>query len=65
MFQTRAAEVSLTALKGGFDRILMTPWMALQNPSCYKNRAALAQAVNQTREICADVTTRTSYALVW
>ena len=40
-FQTRAAEVSSTAVRGGFDRFLMTPWMACQNPSKYKNRAAL------------------------
>ena len=36
--------------------------MACQNPFCYKNRAALAQAANQTKENFAAVTTRTSYA---
>ena len=64
-FRTRAAEVSLTAVRGGFDRFLMTSWNVRQNPSCYKKRAALAQAANQTRENFAAVTTRTSYAPVW
>ena len=61
-FRTRAAEVSSTAVRGGFGRFLMTPWNVCQNPSCYKNRAALAQAANRTRENFAAVTTRTSYA---
>ena len=47
---------------GGLERFLMTPWMACQNLPCYKNRAALAQASNQTRENFAAVPTRTSYA---
>ena len=64
-FRTRAGEVSSTAVRGGFDLFLMTPRMACQNPSCYKNRAALAQAANQTRENFAAITTRTSYAPVW
>ena len=51
MMHNRAAEVSLTAVRGGFDRFLMKPWMACQNPSWYKNCAALVQAKNQTREI--------------
>ena len=45
-FRTRAAEVSLTAVRGGFDRFLMTPWNVGQNPSCYKKRARLARAAN-------------------
>ena len=32
MMHNRAAEVSSTAVRGGFDRFLMTPWMACQNP---------------------------------
>ena len=36
-FRTRAAEVSLRAVTGGFDRFLMTTWNVCQNPSCYKN----------------------------
>ena len=28
MMHNRAAEVILTAVRGGFDRFLMTPWMA-------------------------------------
>ena len=44
---------------------LMTPWNVCQNPSCYKKRLVLAQAANQTREIFATVTTRTSYAPLW
>ena len=39
-----------TAVRGGFDRFLMTPWMGCHNPSCYKNRAVLAQAANRTRK---------------
>ena len=35
MMHNRAAEVSFTAVRGVFDRFLMTPWMACQNPSCY------------------------------
>ena len=58
----RAAEVSSTALRGGFDRFLMTPWMACQNPSRYKNREVLSQAANRTREYFAAVPTRTSDA---
>ena len=61
----RAGEVSSTAVSREFDRFLMTPWMACQNPSCYKNCAALAQAANRTREKNFAVTTRTSYSLVW
>ena len=61
----RVAEVSSTAVRGVLDRFLMTPWMAFQNPSCYKNCAALTQAANRTREIFSAVTTRTSYAPVW
>ena len=64
-FRKSAAEVILTAARGGFDRFLMTPWNVCQNPSCYKKRAALAQVANQTRENFASVTTRTSYASVW
>ena len=45
-FQTRAAEVSLMAVRGGLDRFLITPWNVCQNPSCYKKRAVLAQAAN-------------------
>ena len=44
---------------------LMTPWNVCQNPSCYKKRAVLAQAANETREDFATVTTRTSYAPLW
>ena len=46
MMHIRAEEVSLTVVRGGFGRFLKTPWMACQNPSCYKNHAALAQAAN-------------------
>ena len=45
-FQTRAAEVSSTAVRGGFDRFLMTPWNVGQNPSFYKKRARLVRVVN-------------------
>ena len=45
-FRTRAAGASSTAVRGGFDRFLMKPWNVFQNPSCYKKRVALAQAVN-------------------
>ena len=65
MMHNRAADVSSTAVRGGFDRFLMTPWMACQNPSCYKNCAALAQAANGTRVNFAAVPTRTIYAPVW
>ena len=61
----RAAEVSSTAVRGGFKCFLMTPLMACQNLSCYKNCAALAQAANRTRDNFAAVPTRTSYAPVW
>ena len=64
-FRNRAAEVSLAAVRRGFDLFLMTPWMACQNPACYKNCAALAQASKRTREIFAAVTTRTSYSPMW
>ena len=46
MMHNHAAEVSSKAVRGGFDRFLMTPWMACQNPSCHKNCAAVAQAAN-------------------
>ena len=65
MMHNRAAEVSSTAVWGGFDRFLMTPWMACQNPSWYKNREALAQVANQTRENFAAVPTRTSDTPMW
>ena len=65
IMHNRTADVSSAAVRVGFDCFLMTPWMAFQNPSCYKICAALAQAANQTREIFAAVTTRTSYAPVW
>ena len=58
----RAAEVSSTAVRGIFDRFLMTPLIACQNPSCYKNRAALVEVANRTRENFVAVPTRTSYA---
>ena len=45
-FRTRVAEVSSTAVRGGLDRFLITPWNVCQNPSCYKKRAWLAQAAN-------------------
>ena len=64
MMHNRAEEVSLAAVRGVFDCFLMKPWMAFQNPSCYKNRAALAQATNRTRENFAAVPTHTSYAPV-
>ena len=60
-----AAEVSSTAVRGGFDRFLMTPWMSCQNPSWYENHEALAQAADRTRENFAAVPTRTSDAPVW
>ena len=53
------------AVRGVFDRFLMTPWNVCQNPSCYKKSARLAQAANLTKENFAAVTTRTSYAPVW
>ena len=62
MMHNRAAEVSSTAVRGGFDRFLMTPWMTCHNPSWYKNREALAQAANPTRENYASVPTHTSDA---
>ena len=65
MMHNRAAEVSSTAVRGVFDRFLMTPWMACQNPSRYKNREVLSQAANRTREDFAAVPTRTSDAPVW
>ena len=46
MFRTGAAEVNSMAVRGGFEHFLMTPWNVCQNPSCYKKRAALAQAAN-------------------
>ena len=61
----RAAEVSSTAVRGGFERFLMTPWMACQNPSWYKNREAIAQVAKPTRENFASVPTRTSDAPMW
>ena len=36
MMNNREAEVSSMAVRGGFDRFLMTTWMACQNPSWYK-----------------------------
>ena len=57
--------MSSTAVRGGFGRFLMTPWMACQNLSCYKNCATLAQAANRTRENFAAVPTRICYAPVW
>ena len=65
MIHNHAAEVISTAVKGGFDRFLMTPWMACQNPSWYKNREALAQAAKPTRDNFAVVPTRISDAPVW
>ena len=65
MFITCAADVSSKSVRGGFNRFLMTPWMAFQNPSCYKNCAALEQAAKQTRENFDDIPTRTSYASMW
>ena len=62
MMHKRAAEVSSTAVRVGIDRFLMTPWMACQNPSWYKNRKALAQAANQTRKNFCAVPTHTSDA---
>ena len=61
----RAAEVSSTAVRGGFDRFLMTPWMACQNPLWYTNRKELAQAANRTRENFTAVPTCTSDSPVW
>ena len=62
MMHNHAAGVSLTDVRGGFDRFFMKPWMACQNTSCYKYRAALVQAENRTRGNFAAVTTCTSYA---
>ena len=64
MMHNRAAEVSLTVVRGGFDRFLMTPCIACQNKSWSKNREALAQVANQTRDNSAAVPTRTSDAPV-
>ena len=36
MMHNRAAKVSLTSVRGGFENFLMKPWMACQNPSWYK-----------------------------
>ena len=65
MMHNSAAEVSSTAVRGGSNRLLMTPWTACQNPSWYKNRKALTQAANLTRENFAAVPTRTNDAPVW
>ena len=45
-FRTQTAEVSLTAVRGGLDRFLITHWNVCQNPSCYKKRAWITQAAN-------------------
>ena len=65
IIHNRAVEVSSTAVRGGFDRLLMTPLMACENPSWYKNLAVLAQAANRMRDNFAAVPTRTSDAPVW
>ena len=65
MMHNRAVEVSLRSVRGVFYRFLMTPWMTCHNPSWYKNRKALAQVANRTRDNFAAVPKRTSYAPVW
>ena len=65
MMHNCAAEVSSTAVRRGFDRFLMTPWMACHNKSWYKYHEALVQAASRSREIFAAVPTCTSDAPVW
>ena len=52
-------------MRGEFDRFLMIPWNVCQNPSCYKKRAALAQAANRTRDNVAAVSFSSSFFVVF